>query len=128
MWLPLGGHLEPSDSTLLHAAGRELAEETGIPPHVVNPLSKVPLYIDVHPIDAKPAKDEPAHHHFDLRTTADIGALQTEEVSDAAWRTIDEITDPDLRDCISTALLDADSDTAMTGQLPRTDPRPITSD
>ncbi|NML53264.1 NUDIX domain-containing protein [Streptomyces sp. R302] len=128
-WLLPGGHLEASDGTLLQAAGRELAEETGIPPHLVTPRSHAPLHIDVHPIDANPAKDEPAHHHFDFRflfrTTADVGDLQTEEVSGAAWRDIDEITDPTLRQRIATALLDADSDAAMNGQLPLAEPWPL---
>ncbi|MFB7277176.1 NUDIX hydrolase [Streptomyces hydrogenans] len=107
-WLLPGGHLEASDGTLLQAAGRELAEETGIPPHVVNPHSQIPLHIDVHPIDANPAKGEPAHQHFDFRflfrTTADIGELQTEEVSDAAWRDLDDIADDLLRQRIAQAL------------------------
>ncbi|WP_438293149.1 NUDIX hydrolase [Streptomyces sp. HUAS TT7] len=107
-WLLPGGHLEPEDGTLLQAAGRELTEETGIPPQVITPHSEVPLHIDIHPIYANPAKDEPAHQHFDFRflfrTTADIGDLQTEEVSDAAWRNIDQITDPQLRHRIATAL------------------------
>ncbi|WP_030980523.1 NUDIX hydrolase [Streptomyces sp. NRRL S-1824] len=107
-WLLPGGHIEPSDNTLLQAAGRELAEETGIPPHVVTPHNQTPLHIDVHPIDANPAKGEPAHQHFDFRflfrTTADIGDLQTEEVSDAAWHDIAEITDPQLRKRIVDAI------------------------
>ncbi|MEU1867834.1 NUDIX hydrolase [Streptomyces gardneri] len=107
-WLLPGGHLEASDGTLLQAAGRELTEETGIPPHVITPHSQTPLHIDVHPIDANPAKDEPAHQHFDFRflfrTTSDIGQLQTEEVSDAAWREIDTISDDLLRQRITQAL------------------------
>ncbi|MGW7492611.1 NUDIX hydrolase [Streptomyces sp. NPDC054786] len=107
-WLLPGGHLEPQDNTLLQAAGRELTEETGIPAHVITPHGEAPLHIDVHPIDANPAKDEPAHQHFDFRflfgTTADIGELQTEEVSDAAWREIDSISDESLRRRIIQAL------------------------
>ncbi|MFJ2407324.1 NUDIX hydrolase [Streptomyces xanthochromogenes] len=107
-WLLPGGHLEPSDNTLLQAAGRELAEETGIPPYVVTPHGETPLHVDVHSIDANPANDEPAHQHFDFRflfrTTADIGDLQTEEVSDATWRELDTIADPQLRRRISDAL------------------------
>jgi len=125
-WLLPDGHLEPSDETLLQAAGRELAEETGIPPHVVTPYSQVPLHVDIHPIDANRDKDEPAHQHFDFRflfrTTADIGELQTEEVSGAAWQGVDEITDPQMRQRVADTLLDAHSDAVMTGQLPLAEP------
>ncbi|MEU6174304.1 NUDIX domain-containing protein [Streptantibioticus parmotrematis] len=107
-WLLPGGHLEPSDTTLLRAAGRELAEETGIPPHVVTPYGEIPLHVDIHPIDANPDKNEPAHQHFDFRflfrTTAAIGELQTEEVSDAAWRDVGTIGDDRLRHRIAEAL------------------------
>ncbi|MFJ8073830.1 NUDIX hydrolase [Streptomyces sp. NPDC096176] len=107
-WLLPGGHLEASDATLLQAAGRELAEETGIPPHVVTPHGEIPLHIDTHPIDANPAKDEPAHQHFDFRflfrTTADIGELQTEEVSGATWRNLEELSDAQLRQRITETL------------------------
>ncbi|MET9807117.1 NUDIX hydrolase [Streptomyces halstedii] len=108
-WLLPGGHIEPSDDTLLQAAGRELTEETGIPPYVVTPHSEIPLHIDIHPIDANPAKDEPAHQHFDFRflfrTTADIGELQTDEVTDAAWRTVESLVDEQLRQRVARVLL-----------------------
>ncbi|MCX5315891.1 NUDIX hydrolase [Streptomyces sp. NBC_00154] len=107
-WLLPGGHLEPYDQTLLQAAGRELTEETGIPPHLVTPRSDTPLHIDIHPIDANPAKDEPAHQHIDFRflfhTTADIGELQTEEISDAAWRETDSLHDEQLKQRVTQAL------------------------
>ncbi|WP_059008485.1 NUDIX hydrolase [Streptomyces specialis] len=107
-WLLPGGHLEASDGTLLQAAGRELTEETGIPPLVITPHSQVPLHIDIHPIDANPAKDEPAHQHFDFRflfrTTADIGELQTEEVSGATWRHLEALSDSQLRQRITEAI------------------------
>ncbi|GGV87967.1 hypothetical protein GCM10015535_38250 [Streptomyces gelaticus] len=107
-WLLPGGHLEAPDNTLLQAAGRELAEETGIPPHVVTPRGEVPLHVDIHPIDANPAKDEPAHQHFDFRflfhTTASIGELQAEEVSDAAWREVESLHDERLKQRVVQAL------------------------
>jgi 8-oxo-dGTP pyrophosphatase MutT (NUDIX family) len=46
-WLQLGGHLEPEDPTVLAAAAREAAEESGIDGLVVDPT---PLLLAVHPI------------------------------------------------------------------------------
>ncbi|BBA97315.1 hypothetical protein RVR_2998 [Actinacidiphila reveromycinica] len=100
-WLFPGGHLEEMDDTLMGAALRELSEETGISPDAVTPDSAVPLHIDVHPIPANPAKDEPDHQHFDFRflfrTTADVAGLQAEEVLDYSWQFADTITTEPLR-------------------------------
>jgi 8-oxo-dGTP pyrophosphatase MutT (NUDIX family) len=41
-----GGHLEPADTTVIGAAVRELAEETGIDPGKVFPASWTPVYIE----------------------------------------------------------------------------------
>ncbi|WP_435177279.1 NUDIX hydrolase [Actinacidiphila sp. bgisy145] len=100
-WLFPGGHLEDTDTTLMGAALRELAEETGIDPEQVTPDSPLPLHIDIHPIPANPAKDEPDHQHFDIRylfrTAADVAELQTEEVLDYSWQFADQITAEPLR-------------------------------
>ncbi|WP_329428935.1 NUDIX domain-containing protein [Streptosporangium sp. NBC_01495] len=100
-WLLPGGHLEASDATLLDAALRELAEETGIPAAAVIPAGNRPIHIDIHPIPANAAKGEPEHRHIDfrflLRTANAVGRLQTEEVTAAAWREADSISDPVLR-------------------------------
>jgi 8-oxo-dGTP pyrophosphatase MutT (NUDIX family) len=100
-WLFPGGHLEDTDETLMDAALRELAEETGIDPELVTPDSAIPLHIDVHPIPANPSKDEPDHQHFDFRflfrTTADVTGLQAEEVLDYSWQFTDTITAEPLR-------------------------------
>ncbi|MFS1298203.1 NUDIX hydrolase [Streptosporangium longisporum] len=107
-WLLPGGHVEASDDTLLDAALRELAEETGMPAAAVTPAGDRPVHVDIHPIPANPAKGEPNHRHIDFRFllhTADaVGPLQTEEVTAAAWREVDDISDPVLKHRITEAL------------------------
>lgn len=61
-WLQPGGHVDAEDATLLAAARRELAEETGLTE--VDVLSIAPFDLDVHLI---PAGRAPAHLHFDVR-------------------------------------------------------------
>lgn len=41
-----GGHLEPTDTTLIGAAMRELTEETGVDPDAVFPAPQNPVYIE----------------------------------------------------------------------------------
>lgn len=60
-----GGHVEPSDVSVLAAAQRELAEETGLAASEVRLLSAAPLAVDAHEIPAY--GEEPAHRHFDVR-------------------------------------------------------------
>ncbi|GAU67633.1 hypothetical protein SSP35_05_02000 [Streptomyces sp. NBRC 110611] len=107
-WLLPGGHLEADDTRLADAAQRELTEETGIPASAVIPVGLRPLHIDVHPIPANDAKGEPEHQHFDFRflfrTSADVGELQTEEVTAAAWRHAETIANEPLRSRVMHAL------------------------
>ncbi|MCT2589795.1 NUDIX domain-containing protein [Streptomyces sp. N2-109] len=58
-WLLPGGHIEHSDDTLLQAAGRELAEETGIPPYVVTPHNEIPCTSTSTPSTPIPPRTSP---------------------------------------------------------------------
>ena len=63
-WLQPGGHVEHEDASAFDAAVREAREETGIQDFEA-PLEREILDVDVHQIPAR--KNEPAHHHFDVR-------------------------------------------------------------
>ncbi|MGQ4402198.1 NUDIX hydrolase [Streptomyces hayashii] len=89
-----GGHLEPTDTTLVGAALRELSEETGIDPGQVALVSAHPAYVEFGPVPARPEKGEPDHYHLDFGyvfTTADaeVGRIQESEVTGAAWYPLD---------------------------------------
>ncbi|MFJ1589886.1 hypothetical protein ACIOD0_06480 [Kitasatospora albolonga] len=65
--------------------------------------------IDVHPIPANATKAEPDHQHVGFRflfhtDTADISALQAEEVTDAAWLPVDVLESRKLGRRVSEAL------------------------
>jgi 8-oxo-dGTP pyrophosphatase MutT (NUDIX family) len=92
-----GGHLEPTDTSLVGAAVRELAEETGVDPCAVFPTARTPVYIEFGRVPARPAKNEPEHYHLDIGyavTTvhADVGRIQESEVHGAAWYPLAEAT------------------------------------
>jgi hypothetical protein len=71
-------------------------------------VSHNPVHLDAHPIPANPAEGEPAHRHFDFRflfrASTDVGQLQAEEVTAAAWRGLHEIENEVLRDRVLAAL------------------------
>jgi 8-oxo-dGTP pyrophosphatase MutT (NUDIX family) len=102
-----GGHAEAVDRTLLAAAVREVREGAGIRPGALCLTPQflgAPIDVDVHGIDANPAKGEPAHQHFDFRfafcPTADqppLLALQDEEVAGAQWLPFADVRSPTLR-------------------------------
>lgn len=64
-WLQPGGHADEEDAgELANTALREAREETGLRV-ALHPRAPQPLDVDVHRIPAR--KDEPEHHHLDVR-------------------------------------------------------------
>ncbi|TMR09278.1 NUDIX domain-containing protein [Nonomuraea turkmeniaca] len=85
-----GGHVEPSDSSLIVASMRELTEETGVDPDTILLVSQSPAYIECGPVPARPEKGEPGHYHLDIgyafvTAHADVGRIQESEVKGAGW-------------------------------------------
>lgn len=82
-WLQLGGHCESTDDTLVGAALREAAEESGIDGLTI---SSEPIHLDVHPITCSLGLPT---RHFDVRflVHAPLGAqpIRSAESIDLQW-------------------------------------------
>ncbi|HET6356910.1 NUDIX hydrolase [Streptomyces sp.] len=89
MWLQMGGHCEPDDTTLAAAALREATEESGI--RGLTLLPGGPVRLDRHPIPA------PCHWHLDVQYAALAPAGAVEEISeeslDLRWFAYDEVAE-----------------------------------
>ncbi|WP_430377175.1 NUDIX hydrolase [Streptomyces sp. B1-3] len=89
MWLQMGGHCEPADTSLESAALREATEESGVAGLTLLPGG--PVRLDRHPIPA------PCNCHFDVQyaALAPAGAVEkiSEESLDVRWFAYDEVAD-----------------------------------
>jgi 8-oxo-dGTP pyrophosphatase MutT (NUDIX family) len=74
MWLQMGGHCEPGDTTLARAALREATEESGI--HGLTLLPGGPVQLDRHPIPA------PCNWHLDVQYAALAPSAAVAQISD----------------------------------------------
>ena len=84
-WAAPGGHVQPGETTRF-AAGREVAEETGLTPPRLHPVMESPL--TVHITDG----DEPDHRHWNvayLFTAPLDAAVNGEESRPVQWFPVD---------------------------------------
>ncbi|MET0831692.1 MAG: NUDIX hydrolase [Acidimicrobiia bacterium] len=93
-WLQPGGHVEPTDPTLLAAAVREVLEETGVAVVAPDEDGEAPglFDVDIHRIPASSSGPRHLHHDLRFRFVADRATLAVgAEVVDARWVTLEEL-------------------------------------
>jgi 8-oxo-dGTP pyrophosphatase MutT (NUDIX family) len=87
MWLQMGGHCEPGDTTLDSAGLREASEESGIEGLTLLPGG--PVRLDRHPIPP------PCHWHFDVQYAVlappDAAHAVSDESLDVRWFAYEEV-------------------------------------
>ena len=89
-WFQLGGHPEPTDTTLAGAALREAREESGLPGLELDP---VPLQLDTHEVPF--CGGRPGTRHLDVRFLAvaapdSVHAVSAESL-DVRWWPVDRL-------------------------------------
>ncbi|MEW2707191.1 NUDIX hydrolase [Streptomyces koyangensis] len=101
MWLQMGGHCEPEDTSVARAALREATEESGIPGLELLPGG--PVRLDRHAIPS------PCNWHLDVQYAALAPAGAAEAISDESldlrWFAYDEVAG--VADASVVRLLDA---------------------
>lgn len=105
-WLQVGGHGDPGEADPLAIAGREAAEEAGLPDLVPWPDAAVRHVVLV---DVPPGRGEPAHRHADVRFFLATGvpdAIRPESPAAALrWLSLpaarDLTSEPNLRATLS---------------------------
>ncbi|WP_439376788.1 NUDIX hydrolase [Amycolatopsis lexingtonensis] len=103
-WLQLGGHCEPSDTSLAGAALREATEESGMSGLRI---SAEPVHLDVHPITCSLGVPT---RHFDVRfavhAPAGASPVRSDESDDLRWWPADALPEgsEDLADLVKAAV------------------------
>lgn len=67
--MQFGGHIEAGDLNIYQSIRREIIEETGFEPLSI---SNEIFDVDIHEVPHRPAKQEPAHQHFDIRFLVEV--------------------------------------------------------
>lgn len=97
-FLQPGGHIEKDDKNIVFSAAREVREETNLNNIALCSWcleNNSPIMIDAHKIPKNKQKNEREHYHHDFMfifTTKEKGiTLDTNEVSDFSWMSIDKV-------------------------------------
>ena len=109
-WLQTGGHCEPTDATLSHAALREAREESGIDGLTVDP---VPLLLSRHHVPFCGPPPAGGYHldvQFLVHAPTGASAQTNRDEDETRWFPLDpdavpEPTDEDVRDLVAAARL-----------------------
>lgn len=92
MWLQPGGHAD-NDSSMLRVVLKETAEESGIAPGNIQPVSDAIFDVDVHTVYANAY--DPRHEHFDIRFLVEIDDSipipGNDESHEIGWIALEEI-------------------------------------